>query len=284
MCAIRRIYRTTVPQYTRTRLRVLFLTTSIHISIPHDHTHLTLTHCSLSPLFSLSFTEAVKGVDKKSFRLRMQDTCGDCKGSGSNKGGDEGQDTCPHCGGTGAEVVQQGPMRFQTACRRCQGEGRIISDPCNTCKGEGVVLEPKTIDLDVPAGVDTGMQMRLSGQGQAGRRGGGRGDIFLSFTVEPHAVFMRDGNNLRSECKLSIKEACLGATMDVETVDGNVDLKVPSGTQPGDTLLMRNKGVPVVNSNGLRGNHYIDLKVRRRNVCQWRGVQRWQSDDWRTRV
>ena len=173
----------------------------------------------------LSFVEAAKGCEK-SVKLRMKDTCGTCDGKGTASGKEPA--TCGACQGTGVVMHRQGYYQVQAPCGQCRGEGVVILDPCGTCGGQGVVEQLRTIEVTVPPGVDSGMSMRLAGQGEAGRRGAGRGNLFLRFVVDGHKDFARDGPHIRSKVELSIAEAALGVSREVNTLDGAVDLKVRS--------------------------------------------------------
>jgi molecular chaperone DnaJ len=151
-------------------------------------------------------------------------------------------------------------MVSMQACQRCRGFGQIIATPCATCSGEGRVITEKTFQVDVPAGVDTGSTLRLTGRGAVGQRGGSAGDLFVHLRVKPHAMYERDGINLVTEVEISIAQASLGVSLELETLDGEETLLIPAGTQPGRQFVLKKRGVPRLQSTG-RGDLIAVVKV-----------------------
>lgn len=210
----------------------------------------------------LDFLEAVFGVQKEVEVTRLEQ-CGTCSGSGVKAG--TTPSTCTACNGAG-QVVQavQTPLgMFQqvSTCPTCGGSGQI-SSPCNTCNGDGRVRGSKRISLRVPPGVDEGSRLRVRGEGNAGRKGGGPGDLYVFISVKPHPTLRRDGTTIHSDVEVSYVDAILGTKVKVTTVDGDVDLKIPAGTQPGTTLVMSKRGVPKLGASSARGDHLVHVKVR----------------------
>ncbi len=191
----------------------------------------------------IGLEEAVAGTTVK-IRVPTLTACGECGGSGAKKG--TSPTTCPTCQGHGQVRMQQGFFSLQQTCPRCHGSGKIISDPCNTCHGEGRVQKQKTLSVKVPAGVDTGDRIRLSGEGEAGESGGPPGDLYVQINVREHAIFKRDGNDLFCEVPISFTTAALGGELDVPTLNGRVKLKVPAESQTGKLFRLRGKGVKSV--------------------------------------
>ena len=195
----------------------------------------------------LNLEEAVRGTTV-SIRVPTLVNCKPCDGSGAKKG--SAPVTCPTCGGIGQVRMQQGFFSVQQTCPRCHGNGKIISDPCDSCHGEGRVEEYKTLSVKVPAGVDTGDRIRLSGEGEAGVQGGPTGDLYVVINVREHAIFQRDGKHLYCEVPISFTDAALGGELEVPTLDGRVKLKIPEGTQTGKQFRLRGKGVAPVRGGG----------------------------------
>jgi len=181
--------------------------------------------------------------------------CEPCKGSGATPGSKSV--TCETCNGQGQVRMQQGFFAVQQTCPRCKGRGQIISQPCDSCLGQGRIRRKKTLAVKVPQGVDNGDRIRLQGEGEAGRNGGPPGDLYVEIRVREHPIFERDGSNLSCEVPISFVTASLGGTMEVPTLEGNVDLKVPGETQSGRVFRLREKGVKPV-----RGGPTGDLFCR----------------------
>jgi molecular chaperone DnaJ len=202
----------------------------------------------------LSLEEAVKGVSKE-IEIPTLVECEPCDGSGAKKG--TSKQTCGTCHGHGQVQMRQGFFAVQQTCPTCNGKGQIIKDPCNSCHGEGRVQKSKTLNVKIPAGVDTGDRIRLSGEGEAGESGATAGDLYVQVHVKEHHIFERDGNNLYCEVPVSFAMAALGGEVEVPTLDGRVSLKVPEETQTGRMFRMRGKGV-----KGVRGGGVGDLIVK----------------------
>ncbi len=202
----------------------------------------------------LSLEDAVHGTEAQ-IRVPTHVECGTCKGSGVKGGGKA--DTCPTCRGHGDVRVQQGFFSIQQTCPRCGGSGTIITNPCIQCRGRGRVEDRKTLNVRIPAGVDTGDRIRLSGEGEPGERGGPPGDLYVQVVVAAHEFFERDGADLRCDVPVDIVTAALGGEVEVPTMDGRVNLRIPAGTQPGRVFRLRGKGVKTV-----RGDRQGDLLCR----------------------
>ncbi len=192
---------------------------------------------------NLNLEEAVHGTTVK-VRVPSMVSCKSCKGSGAQKGSQPS--TCGTCNGQGQVRMQQGFFSLQQACPRCRGTGKIISNPCGTCSGQGRVQEHKSLSVKIPAGVDTGDRIRLSGEGEAGESGGGAGDLYVHVKVRQHAIFTREDSNLFCEVPITFSVAVLGGELDVPTLDGRVKLKIPAETQSGKVFRMRGKGIKSV--------------------------------------
>ncbi|ABC28097.1 DnaJ-class molecular chaperone with C-terminal Zn finger domain [Hahella chejuensis KCTC 2396] len=202
----------------------------------------------------LDLEEAVRGTTVK-IRVPSQVECKSCSGSGAEKGTQP--ETCGTCNGAGQVRMQQGFFSIQQTCPRCRGAGKIVRNPCRSCHGSGYVEEQKTLSVKVPAGVDTGDRIRLSGEGEPGVNGGPPGDLYVQVAVREHKIFTRDGRNLYCEVPISFVDAALGGELEVPTLDGRVKLKIPEETQTGRLFRLRGKGVTPV-----RGGAPGDLLCR----------------------
>jgi len=191
----------------------------------------------------LDLEKAVSG-DSVTINVPTQVACETCAGSGAKKGSEPVQ--CTTCGGVGQVRMQQGFFSIQQACPACKGAGTTIEDPCGDCHGRGRVSKTKKLSVKVPAGVDDGDRIRLSGEGEAGRNGGPPGDLYVEIRVKEHKIFQRDGADLACEVPISIATATLGGEVELPTLNGNVMLKVPVGTQSGKVFRLRGKGVTTV--------------------------------------
>ena len=212
-------------------------------------------------VLDLEFTEAVFGA-QKDLRVRLAVVCSTCTGSGAQAG--TTPTTCGTCGGAGeVRRVRQsilGQMVTASPCPRCGGTGEEISSPCPDCRGEGRRTEERSYTVDVPAGVDEGNTLRLTGRGHAGGRGGPPGDLFVHLRVRPHPVLLRDGINLIDELHIPMTQAALGVTVQYDTLDGSEELAIPHGTQSGKVFTFRNRGVPRVDGRG-RGDLLVRVAV-----------------------
>ena len=220
---------------------------------------------------TLTFEEAVFGAEKE-VQFTRQEVCPTCHGTGAAPG--TRPQTCPTCHGSG--VVRQtrstffGTMVQETVCPTCQGTGEVIPNPCPTCHGRGTVSKTVRKKVSIPAGVDTGTQIRIAGEGELGENGGPRGDLYIKIRVKPHKFFQRRGDDIVLTLNINIAQAALGATVKVPTVDGEEELNIPAGTQPGQTFRLRGKGVPHLQRPG-RGDQIVIINVevpRRLNAHQ----------------
>ena len=210
---------------------------------------------------TLTFDEAVHGC-KKNITITRQQECTECHGSGCAAG--SSPETCPDCGGRGFVIRQQrtpfGVMQTQQPCSRCGGKGKLIKNPCRSCHGGGTIAVKKTLEANVPAGIDDDQGFRLSGMGNAGTNGGPAGDVIVAVTVQPSEVFQRDENNIYVVFPITYSQAVLGDTITVPSIDGKVEVNVPEGTQSGTTFRLRGKGIQYVNGRG-RGDMYVKCEV-----------------------
>jgi len=202
----------------------------------------------------VSFWEAVRGTVKKISITRL-DSCASCQGTGAAGGAQ----VCPACGGKGTVQQTSGRMRFNISCPRCAGTGRLRT-PCRACGGEGRVQRAETLDVRIPAGVHTGSRVRVPGHGNAGTLGAPPGDLYILLEVAPHPFFERHGDDLHTVVPITISEATLGAKIEVPTIDGRSQVRIPPGTSSGRRLRLREKGVPSAR-NGRRGDQYVELQV-----------------------
>jgi molecular chaperone DnaJ len=208
---------------------------------------------------TISFEEAVFGTEKE-IEFRRLETCATCHGSGAEPGTDPVR--CPKCNGTG-EIRQRAPlfnMVTVTTCDQCHGEGVVIAMPCRECRGEGRVRQTRKLVVKVPAGVDSNSQIRITGEGETGPRGGPKGNLYVLLNVQPHEIFVRDGNDIIMELELNVAQAALGDEVVIPTVEGPEHLKIPAGTQNAQTFRLRGKGVPYLRQNG-RGDQVVVTRI-----------------------
>ena len=210
-------------------------------------------------VLTLDLEQAVKGCNPK-IKVPTLVECMECLGSGAKKGSSPMD--CVQCGGVGQVTARQGIFSIQQTCPRCRGQGKVISDPCESCHGQGRTQEQKTLSVKVPSGVDTGDRIRLAGQGEAGTRGGPSGDLYVQVEVREHDIFTRHSEHLYCEVPISFIDAALGGELEVPTLDGRVNLKIPPETQTGKRFRLRGKGVDVsqVRGGGI-GDLYCDIVV-----------------------
>jgi len=211
----------------------------------------------VSTAIELSLPDAARGI-KAEVRFDAVELCEHCHGNGAEPGTPIG--TCPRCGGTGQlQAVTRTPfgqvMRSMT-CDQCRGDGRVAATPCRVCRGNGRTVEAQEVSVDVPAGIADGQRIRVSGRGHAGDRGGPPGDLYVLVRIADDPRFVRDVDNLLTAVDVSAPLATLGTTVQVPTLDGPVDLEIPAGTQPHETLVLRGHGMPA-----LRGRRHGDLRV-----------------------
>lgn len=213
-------------------------------------------------VIDISFEEAAFGCTKQ-MNIQAQEKCDTCGGTGAKKG--TTVTTCSACNGTGRVKTQQrtilGYMTTETTCPQCHGEGKIIKEPCRDCRGTGTIRRNKTIEVQIPAGIDDNQTIQLSGKGEAGSKGGPNGDLLITVRVRPHEIFQRRGNDVFINMPISFVEAALGATVKVPTIDGGcVELNIPEGTQMGSRFRMKGKGIPYLRSKS-RGDQYVTVEV-----------------------
>ncbi len=207
---------------------------------------------------TIEFEEAAFGTERK-ITYRKHELCEKCNGSGSAQG--KAPASCRSCGGRGQVRYQQGFFSIARTCPTCHGAGSVISDPCANCRGEGRVVQQKTIDAKIPAGVEDGTRIRFTGVGEAGVHGGPPGDLYLVLRVKEHAFFDRQGNDLYCVVPISFTQAAVGTEIQVPTLEGEQTLKIPEGTQSGTILKLRGKGIPVLNGHG-KGNLFVEVRVQ----------------------
>jgi len=212
---------------------------------------------------NVDFKDAIFGQQRE-IKIPHLETCEVCRGTGAKPG--TGPKTCSTCGGSGqvrrATRTPFGNFTQVAECPSCNGTGQINADPCITCGGNGVKQVRKKLRINIPAGVDTGTKLRVSGEGNVGLKGGPPGDLYVFIKVKNDSKLKRDGVTIYSEIAVSYLQAILGDTVQITTVDGNVNLKIPSGTQPNTTLSLENKGVPRLGNPVARGNHEVLVKVK----------------------
>src|SRR3954452_11116506 len=210
----------------------------------------------------ITFEEAVRGTEKE-IEFPVYGRCDTCSGTGAAPGSEPV--TCDNCGGRGeirtTRRTMLGQMVNVSACPKCHGEGRIVSDPCPTCHGEGRTERTRSLRVTIPAGIDEGHQIRLSNEGEVGRRGGPAGSLYVAVHVPPHPTLRREGTELYYEADVSIAQAALGTTVAVPTVDGDEDVEVRPGTQPGTEIRLRGRGVPHLRRTASRGDLHVFVNV-----------------------
>jgi molecular chaperone DnaJ len=199
----------------------------------------------------VSLEEAARGTETR-IRIPTMAECETCSGSGAKKGSEP--KTCPTCGGHGQVRMQQGFFSIQQTCPKCHGNGKIIADPCGSCGGAGRIKRQKTLSVKIPAGVDEGDRIRLSGEGEAGMNGGPSGDLYVVIQIREHPVFTRDHNDLHCEMPISFTTAALGGEIEIPTLDGAAKIRIPAETQSGKVFRLRGKGI-----KGVRSGTHGDL-------------------------
>lgn len=211
---------------------------------------------------TIDFMDAITGK-KTQVSYTRSETCSTCQGSGAEKG--THPTTCDKCQGTGYMTITQqslvGVVRRQTTCDKCHGRGVIIEHPCQTCHGNGVVDGKNTIEVNIPAGIDNGQQLRYEGQGEAGKNGGPYGDLYISYRIKPSKEFERSGNTIYTTVPISFAQATLGDEINVKTVHGEKKLKIPAGTQPNKKFTLHGEGVPYLRGNG-NGDQVTTVQVQ----------------------
>lgn len=209
----------------------------------------------------LSFEEAAFGCDKQ-ISIERVENCDECNGTGAAKG--TSPETCSNCRGSGVVTQTQrtplGMFQTQGACPNCRGTGKIIKTPCKKCSGSGHIRRSRTLSVHIPAGIDDGQSIQLRGQGAAGTNGGPSGDVIVTVGIRPHPIFSREGSDVICEIPISFTQAALGDTLQVPTIDGKIEYKVPEGTQTGTVFRMRGKGIQNVNGRG-RGDQFVRINI-----------------------
>lgn len=207
----------------------------------------------------ISLEEAFLGFTKQ-ISFQVPSTCQTCSGSGA-EGGNKASD-CNTCHGAGKVRVQQGFFIVERTCSTCSGTGQIIKNPCKNCHGEGRVNKSKTLAVKIPSGVEDGNRIRLSGEGEAGIRGGQAGDLYVFISIKKHQFFDRENNDIYAEVPIKMTTAALGGSIEIPTIDGTrAKLSIPEGTQPGDQFRLKSKGMSVINSGSKRGDMYIKVFI-----------------------
>ena len=204
----------------------------------------------------VDFDEAVFGAEKR-INVRKREVCGGCGGSGAAS---EGESACGRCGGRGSVAFSQGPFSISQSCPSCGGRGSVITDPCGECAGSGLRRTRKEVKVTVPQGISSGMRLVMRGEGEGGPRGASPGDLYIQVRVREHPVFSREGNDIFCEFPISFTQAALGDEVEVPVLKGQTRMKIPAGTQPGQTFRLRGRGVADVNSGSL-GDQYVAVKV-----------------------
>ena len=212
----------------------------------------------LSYSLEVTLEQAVHGM-KTDIRVPVWDECDSCHGTGCKPG--TSKKTCPHCHGTGTVNMSSGFLSVQQTCPYCQGTGEIISDPCPKCNGTGRVKQTKTLEISVPAGINDGQRIRLSGKGAPGVNGGPAGDLYVQIIIKPHDIFQREDDDLHADLPISFTTAALGGEVSVPTMDTETRITIPEGTQSGKIFRLRGKGVPNVHNNGVKGDLYVHVYV-----------------------
>lgn len=206
----------------------------------------------------IEFEDAVFGTDKK-IRIPRLDVCDRCHGNGCEPG--SSLHACPRCHGTGQITSQQLFINIRQACPTCGGQGKSPEKPCSKCRGEGRVRIEKTLKIHIPPGVDTGSRLRITGEGEGGPQGGPPGDLYVVMHIRPHEIFQRDGQDIICEMPIDFPTATLGGVVEVPTITGKAQLRIPEGTQTGTVLRLREKGIPSLRRGGARGDQHIRVFV-----------------------
>ncbi|NMS89941.1 molecular chaperone DnaJ [Clostridioides difficile] len=210
---------------------------------------------------TISFEEAAFGK-KMSIKVNRSEECEECSGTGAKPG--TSKKTCSTCNGTGqVRTVQRTPfgnIASSRPCSACNGTGEVIESPCSKCHGTGNTRKVKTIEVDIPAGIDDGQMIKLSGQGEVGEKGAPRGDLYIVVNVKSHPLFTRDGNDIYFEMPITFVQATLGDEIEVPTLDGKVKYSIPEGTQTGTVFRLKEKGIPRIRGNS-RGDQYVKVVV-----------------------
>jgi molecular chaperone DnaJ len=206
---------------------------------------------------SIGFFDALRGLTTET-TIDAETSCPRCNGSGRVPS--RSRRPCPDCAGTGRISHVSGLLRFATTCRRCSGEGVIGYEGCGNCQGAGVLRRAETLKIHIPAGVDNGSRVRVAGKGRAGRNGGPPGDLYIVTQVAPHPFFKRIGDNIHCAVPITVPEAALGARIEVPTIDGRANIRIPPGTESGQKFRLRGKGAPLLRGSA-RGDQYVEIHI-----------------------
>ncbi len=211
---------------------------------------------------SITLEEVLHGTTR-TVEVSRARSCEACGGSGADP--EHGPSQCPQCEGSGEQVRVQGGFMIRTTCPRCGGLGRIIEKVCAKCRGRGRKVERESLEVEIPPGAQTGLQIRLAGHGDAGEPGAPPGDLYVVVQVEPHQMFQRDGLDLHAPLRINVAQAALGDEVEVDTLEGPVEVRIPRGVQPGSQLVVRGRGLPALGGNG-RGDLilHVDVQVPRK--------------------
>jgi len=207
---------------------------------------------------TISFQDAAEGKETE-FEIERLEPCGTCKGLGIKPG--TKKETCSPCRGSGQVTHSQGFFTLRTTCSKCRGQGFFIPHPCPECRGAGKVKRPKKISVKIPAGVDSGSRLKISGEGGEGERGGRPGDLYVVLHVEPHPFFERHGNDILCQIPISFTQAALGAEIEVPSLNGSKKLVIPPGSQSGQVFTLRGQGIPHLDRFG-KGDQHIQILVK----------------------
>lgn len=214
---------------------------------------------SLQATVRIDLPEAFNGC-KRELRITRHESCDTCQGSGCKAG--SAPSKCATCGGQGQVIQSQGFFRFQTACPACRGRGTVVKDSCGSCNGQGRIMKEVSREVSIPAGVDSGMQLCLRGEGEAGLNGGPRGDLYVDIEVKKHPLFKREGQDLTYQLPLTFAQAALGAEIEIPTLKGRETMKIKPGTQPGEINRLRGFGMPDPRgANGRTGDLLVEVQV-----------------------
>jgi molecular chaperone DnaJ len=206
---------------------------------------------------TVTFEEAAFGVEKE-MKITRSCACETCQGSGAKKG--SGPVTCDMCQGHGEVRRQQGFFTIAQPCPKCHGQGQMIKDPCDSCHGRGRIKKPEKLSVKVPAGIDEGQRLKLTGQGDSGMNGGPSGDLYVLINIKEHEFFQREEYDVQCEVPISVSQAALGTEIEVPTLHGRVSMKIPEGTQAGQKMKLRNKGITKLGGYGF-GDQIITIHV-----------------------
>ena len=211
----------------------------------------------LETAVELTLNDIAKGAEK-TIEFTRQDTCAECRGNGCAKGSKPGR--CPACGGRGQVARGGGFFQMVSTCRQCGGSGQVITNPCKKCKGTGRVPKKRVVEIKIPAGVHEGQGIRVAGEGEPGRGGGPKGDLYCYVRIKPHEFLQRDGNNLIAVVPISFTQAALGTTVDVPSLNGTQGLKVPPGTQYGSIFRIKGQGLPNIRTRRT-GDQLVQITI-----------------------